>query len=64
VDPLAENVPAAGRAAAWLLAVLGVVARSRGPDAPIRVGHRTKRGDEWMQQPNRDTAPGNGGPEW
>ena len=26
-----------------------VVARSRGPDAPIRVGHRTKRGGEWMQ---------------
>ena len=58
VEPLAGDVPAAGGAAARLLAVLGDVTRSRGPDAPIRVGHRTKRGGEGMQQTTRDVETG------
>jgi hypothetical protein len=44
VESLARGVRAACRAPARLLAVLGTVPRSRGPEAPIRTLRRAKRG--------------------
>ena len=46
VEPLAGRLPAVGRAAERMLAVLKDGRRSRGPDAPIRVGHRARKTGE------------------
>ncbi len=58
VESLATNIAAAGGVAARLLAVLAELNRSRGPDAPIRAGHRMKRSGEWMHQTSRDAETG------
>ena len=59
VEPVARGVPAAGGAAARLLAVLRVRCDPKsGSGCPDPCGHRTKRGGVWMERAERGEEPG------